>query len=296
VEETQTSSTSHKMTWLVLGAKGQLGQELIHLLKIKQIEATGTDRNEIDFAKPNEIAEKLTKLNPSHIVNCGAYTQVDKAEEEPELANLINAQAVGVIAKFASERKIPFVHISTDYVFDGTSTIAYLEDDKINPQSVYGSSKALGEKEALENNPESYILRTAWVYGEYGNNFPKVIAKKLRNHESLNVVNDQVGAPTWTLDLASAIIEILEKKPIPGIYHVTNSESCSWFEFAQAIAKTLNVDEKLVKPTDSKSFVRPAVRPKYSVLSNSKWENAGLTPLRTWNEAWDKAATTVLSN
>ena len=284
------------MTWLVLGAKGQLGQELIHLLKIKNVEATGTDRNEIDFAKPNEIAEKLAKLNPSHIVNCGAYTQVDKAEEEPELANLINAQAVGVIAKFASERKIPFVHISTDYVFDGTSTIAYLEDDKINPQSVYGSSKALGEKEALENNPDSYILRTAWVYGEYGSNFPKVIAKKLRNNESLNVVNDQIGAPTWTFDLAAAIIEILEKRPKPGIYHITNSESCSWFEFAQEIAKTLNVDENLVKPTDSKSFVRPAVRPKFSVLSNTKWEKAGLTPLRSWKEVWNKAATTVLSN
>ena len=284
------------MTWLVLGAKGQLGQELIHLLKIKQIEATGTDRNEIDFAKPNEIAEKLTKLNPSHIVNCGAYTQVDKAEDEPELANLINAQAVGVIAKFASERKIPFVHISTDYVFDGTSTIAYLEDDKVNPQSVYGSSKALGEKEALENNPNSYILRTAWVYGEYGSNFPKVIAKKLRNNEELNVVNDQIGSPTWTFDLASAIIEILEKRPKPGIYHITNSESCSWFEFAQEIAKTLNVDENLVKPTDPKSFVRPAVRPKFSVLLNTKWEKAGLTPLRSWKAAWDKAAPTVLSN
>ena len=284
------------MTWLVLGAKGQLGQELIHLLKIKNIGAIGTDRNEIDFTKPNEIAEKLAKLNPSHIVNCGAYTQVDKAEDEPELANLINAQAVGVIAKFASERKIPFVHISTDYVFDGTSTIAYLEDDRVNPQSVYGSSKALGEKEALENNPDSYILRTAWVYGEYGSNFPKVIAKKLRNNESLNVVIDQVGAPTWTFDLASAIIEILEKRPKPGIYHITNSESCSWFEFAQEIAKTLNVDGKLVKPTDSKSFVRPAVRPKFSVLSNTKWENAGLTPLRSWKEAWDKAATTVLAN
>ena len=284
------------MTWLVLGAKGQLGQELIHLLKIKNIEATGTDRNEIDFVKPNEIAGKLAKLNPSHIVNCGAYTQVDKAEEEPELANLINAQAVGVIAKFASERKIPFVHISTDYVFDGTSTIAYLENDKVNPQSIYGSSKALGEKEALDNNPESYILRTAWVYGEYGSNFPKVIAKKLRNNESLNVVKDQIGAPTWTFDLASAIIEILEKRPKPGIYHITNSESCSWFEFAQEIEKTLNVDENLVKPTDSKSFVRPAVRPKFSVLSNTKWENAGLTPLRSWKEAWDKAATTVLAN
>jgi dTDP-4-dehydrorhamnose reductase len=284
------------MTWLVLGAKGQLGQELIHLLKIKNIGAIGTDRNEIDFTKPNEIAEKLAKLNPSHIVNCGAYTQVDKAEDEPELANLINAQAVGVIAKFASERKIPFVHISTDYVFDGTSTIAYLEDDKINPQSVYGSSKALGEKEASGNNPDSYILRTAWVYGEYGSNFPKVIAKKLRNNESLNVVNDQIGAPTWTFDLASAIIEILEKKPKPGIYHITNSESCSWFEFAQEIAKTLNIEENLVNSTDSKSFVRPAVRPKFSVLSNTKWENAGLTPLRSWKEAWNKAATTVLSN
>ena len=284
------------MTWLVLGANGQLGQELTHLLKSKNIEAIGTDRDEIDFAKPNEIAEKLAKLNPSHIVNCGAYTQVDKAEEEPELANLINAQAVGVIAKFASERKIPFVHISTDYVFDGTSTIAYLEDDKINPQSVYGSSKALGEKEASGNNPDSYILRTAWVYGEYGSNFPKVIAKKLRNNESLNVVIDQVGAPTWTFDLASAIIEILEKRPKPGIYHITNSESCSWFEFAQEIAKTLNIEENLVNSTDSKSFVRPAVRPKFSVLSNTKWENAGLTPLRSWKEAWNKAATTVLSN
>ena len=219
---------------------------------------------------------------------------MDKAEEEPELANLINAKAVGVIAEFASERKIPFAHISTDYVFDGTSTIAYLEDDKINPQSVYGSSKALGEREALENNPNSYILRTAWVYGEYGSNFPKVIAKKLRNNESLNVVIDQVGAPTWTFDLASAIIEILEKRPKPGIYHITNSESCSWFEFAQEIAKTLNVDGKLVKPTDSKSFVRPAVRPKFSVLSNRKWKNAGLTPLRSWKDAWQEAAKSVL--
>jgi dTDP-4-dehydrorhamnose reductase len=284
------------MTWLVLGANGQLGQELFKLLKSKKIEVIGTDRNEIDFAKPNEIFGKLDKLNPFYIVNCGAYTQVDKAEEEPELANLINAQAVGVIAKFASERKIPFVHISTDYVFDGTSNTPYLEDNKLNPKSIYGSSKALGEKEALKNNPETYILRTAWVYGEHGNNFPKVIAKKLRNNESLNVVNDQIGSPTWTFDLASAIIEILEKKPDPGIYHVTNSESCSWFEFAQAIAKTINVDGKLVKPTDSKSFVRPAVRPKYSVLSNSKWQNAGLTPLRSWKQAWAKAAPTVLSN
>ena len=284
------------MTWLVLGANGQLGQELINLLKTRNIEAIGTDQKEIDFAKPNEISEKLKKLNPSHIVNCGAYTQVDKAEQEPELANLINAQAVGEIAKFASEGQIPFVHISTDYVFDGTATSPYLENEKVNPKSVYGSSKALGEKETVENNSSAYILRTAWVYGEYGNNFPKVIAKKLKNNEELNVVNDQIGSPTWTFDLASAIVEVLEKKPEPGIYHVTNSESCSWFEFAQEIARSINADVNLVKPTDSKSFVRPAVRPKYSVLSNIKWKNAGLTPLRSWKAAWDKAAPTVLSN
>ena len=284
------------MTWLALGANGQLGQELINLLKSKNIKAIGTDQKEIDFAKPNEIAEKLKKLNPSHIVNCGAYTQVDKAEEEPELANLINAQAVGVIAKFAAEEKIPFVHISTDYVFDGTATSPYLESEKVNPKSVYGSSKALGEEETVENNTSAYILRTAWVYGEYGNNFPKVIAKKLKNNEQLNVVNDQIGSPTWTFDLASAIVEVLEKKPEPGIYHVTNSESCSWFEFAQEIAKSINVDINLVKPTDSKSFVRPAVRPKYSVLSNKKWQSVGLTPLRSWKDAWTKAAPTVLGN
>ena len=284
------------MTWLVLGANGQLGQELINLLKTKNIESIGTDRNEIDFTKPNEITEKIDKLNPSHIVNCGAYTQVDKAEEEIELANLINAQAVGVIAKYAHEKQLPFVHISTDYVFDGTATNPYQEDHEVNPQSVYGKSKAQGEKEAVEKNPLAYILRTAWVYGAYGNNFPKTIAKKLMNKESVNIVNDQIGAPTWTLDLALAIVEILEKKSKPGIYHVTNSESCSWFEFAREIAKTLNLDENLIKPTDSKSFVRPAARPKFSVLSNKKWQSAGLTPLRSWKDAWEKAAPTVLVN
>jgi dTDP-4-dehydrorhamnose reductase len=284
------------MTWLVLGVNGQLGQELINLLKTKNIEAIGTDRNEIDFAKPNEIAEKIDKLKPSQIVNCGAYTQVDKAEEEIELANLINAQAVGVIAKYAHEKQLPFVHISTDYVFDGTATNPYQEDHEVNPQSVYGKSKAQGEKEAFGKNPLAYILRTAWVYGAYGNNFPKTIAKKLMNKESVNIVNDQIGAPTWTLDLALAIVEILEKKSKPGIYHVTNSESCSWFEFAREIAKTLNLDENLVKPTDSKSFVRPAVRPNFSVLSNKKWQSAGLTPLRSWKDAWEKAAPTVLVN
>ncbi len=284
------------MTWLVLGENGQVGQELINLLKTINIEVIGTTKKEIDFTKPNEIRAKLEEINPTNIVNCAGYTQVDKAEVEPELANLINAKAVGVLAKFAAERKIPFVHISTDYVFDGLSSTPYSENENTKPMSAYGLSKALGEKEAIENNSSAYILRTAWVYGEFGDNFPKAIAKKLKNYEQINVVNDQRGSPTWSFDLASAIVEILEKKPETGIYHVTNSENCSWFEFAQEIAKSINADVNLVKPTDSKSFVRPAFRPKYSVLSNNKWKNAGLTPLRSWKAAWDKAAPTVLSN
>jgi len=278
------------MTWLVLGANGQLGQELIHLLKSKNIYAIGTDRNEIDFAKPNEIAGKLAKLNPSHIVNCGAYTQVDKAEEEAELANLINAQAPGVIAKFASERKIPFVHISTDYVFDGSNTTPYLEGDNVNPLSIYGLSKASGEKEVLVNNPSAYILRTAWVYGQYGNNFPKTIIKKLRAKDDLNIVCDQKGSPTWTFDLAGAIIEIIEKSPTGGIYHVTNNGSCTWFEFAQKIAETLDLDSKLISSINSQSLVRAAQRPSYSILSNNKWQSVGLTPLKNWDEAWKLAS------
>jgi dTDP-4-dehydrorhamnose reductase len=274
------------MTWLVFGANGQLGQELINLLKTRNIEAIGTYRNEIDFTKPSEIVKKLAKLNPSHIVNCAAYTQVDKAEEEPELANLINAEAVGVIAKFAAERKIPFVPISTDYVFDGSSSRPYLENDKVNPKSIYGSSKARGEKEAAVNNPGAYILRTSWVYGEFGNNFPKVIAKKLRQNEQLNVVNDQIGSPTWTFDLASAIVELVERRPEPGIYHVTSSQSCSWFQFAQEIAKTLKFDLNLIKPINSNLLARAAQRPKYSILSNDKWKQAGLTPLRNWDDSW----------
>jgi dTDP-4-dehydrorhamnose reductase len=282
------------MTWLVLGAKGQLGSELIYLLRSLNIEAIGTDRSEIDFEKPDEIFAKLNEINPTHIVNCGAYTQVDKAEEEKDLANVINADSPGIIAKFALERYLPFVHISTDYVFDGTSVVPYKEEDPVNPQSIYGKSKWLGEKEVLTRNPTAYILRTAWVYGAHGHNFPKVIAKKLRNNETLNVVNDQTGSPTWTFDLAKAIVEVMDKRPKAGIYHVTNDDSCSWFEFAQTIAKSLDVDPNLVKPTDSKSFVRLAVRPKFSVLSNKKWKNAGLTPLRSWKDAWQEAAKSVL--
>ncbi|MFM8212864.1 MAG: dTDP-4-dehydrorhamnose reductase [Actinomycetes bacterium] len=282
------------MTWVILGANGQLGKELYYLLKSSNIEVLGLTKDEIDLANPETTIEKLSKYPAKYLINCAAYTQVDKAEEEIELANKINGLAVGQIAKYALENYIPFVHISTDYVFDGTSKIPYKETDQTNPQSVYGKSKLLGETETLLRNPKAYILRTAWVYGAHGRNFPKIIADKLRSGESLQVVNDQVGSPTWTFDLANAIIEILEKKPDPGIYHVTNAEFCSWFEFAQEIAKTLKIDENKIIPTTSDKYVRPATRPSYSVLSNEKWVKAGLKPLPSWKNSWQNAAASVL--
>ena len=282
------------MTWVILGANGQLGKELYYLLKSSNIEVIGLTKNEIDLANPESIIEKLSKYPAEYLVNCAAYTQVDKAEEEIDLANKVNGLAVGQIAKYALENYIPFVHISTDYVFDGSSKNPYKETDQTNPQSVYGKSKLLGETETLLRNPKAYILRTAWVYGAHGRNFPKIIADKLRSGESLQVVNDQIGSPTWTFDLANAIIEILEKKPDSGIYHVTNSEFCSWFEFAKEIAESLKIDENKITPTSSDKYIRPAKRPSYSVLSNEKWIKAGLKPLPTWKNSWQNAAASVL--
>ena len=282
------------MTWVILGANGQLGKELYYLLKSSNNEVLGLTKNEIDLANPESIIEKLSKYPAKYLVNCAAYTQVDKAEEEIDLANKVNGLAVGQIAKYALENYIPFVHISTDYVFDGSSKTPYKETDQTNPQSAYGKSKLLGEKETLLRNPKAYILRTAWVYGAHGRNFPKIIADKLRNGESLQVVNDQIGSPTWTFDLANAIIEILEKKPDSGVYHVTNTEFCSWFEFAKEIAKSLKIDENKITSTTSDKYIRPAKRPSYSVLSNEKWVKAGLKPLPTWKNSWQNASASVL--
>jgi dTDP-4-dehydrorhamnose reductase len=282
------------MTWVILGANGQLGKELYFLLKSSNIDVLGLTKEEIDLSKPETIEEKLSKYSAKYLVNCAAYTQVDKAEEEIDLANKINGQSVGKIAKYALENYIPFVHISTDYVFEGNSKNPYVETDKPNPQSVYGKSKLIGETELLYRNPKAYILRTAWVYGAHGKNFPKIIADKLRSGENLQVVDDQIGSPTWTYDLANSIIEVLEKKPDPGIYHVTNTDHCSWFEFAKEIAKSLKIGENKITATTSDKFIRPAKRPSYSVLSNEKWIKAGMTPLPNWKDSWHKAAPTVL--
>lgn len=284
------------MKILVLGKNGQVGSDLTHLLEDRKIEHVGLDRNNLDLAKIDLIKNSLNSYEFDVLVNCAAYTKVDLAETEVELATKINALAVGEMAKVCKEKSAKFVHISTDYVFAGDKSTPYLETDKTDPQSVYGMSKLQGEELALNLNDKTWVLRTAWVYGESGSNFPKTIAGLLKQGKELDVVDDQIGAPTWSSSIAEAILNLIETSPDYGIFNCTNQGETSWFEFAQEIAKTLNLEVNKIKPAKSSNMNRPATRPNYSVLSNSKWVAAGLNPLPNWSEAWQKAQSLVLKN
>jgi dTDP-4-dehydrorhamnose reductase len=282
------------MTILVLGSSGQVGTDLVKLLIENKIKHIALARSEIDLANSETIFNSLKNYEFDLLINCAAYTQVDQAESEVELASKINAIAVGEIAKACKAKGANLVHLSTDYVFAGESTSPYLESDPTDPQSVYGASKLQGEEFAIALNEKTWILRTAWVYGAVGSNFAKTIAKLLQSAKELEVVDDQIGAPTWSKHIAEAILDLTTKKPEFGIYNCTNSGETSWFEFAQVIATTLNIDVSQVKPVKSDLLSRPAKRPSYSVLSNRKWIEAGLNPLPNWKAAWQAASETVL--
>jgi dTDP-4-dehydrorhamnose reductase len=282
------------MTILVLGSSGQVGTDLVKLLIENKIKHIALARSEIDLANSETIFYSLKNYEFDLLINCAAYTQVDQAESEVELASKINAIAVGEIAKACKAKGANLVHLSTDYVFAGESTSPYLESDPTDPQSVYGASKLQGEEFAIALNEKTWILRTAWVYGAVGSNFAKTIAKLLQSAKELEVVDDQIGAPTWSKHIAEAILDLTTKKPEFGIYNCTNAGETSWFEFAQVIATTLNIDVSQVKPVKSDLLSRPAKRPSYSVLSNRKWIEAGLNPLPNWKAAWQAASETVL--
>jgi dTDP-4-dehydrorhamnose reductase len=295
VEEAQERCPiNQKMKLLVLGKTGQVGSDLIELVKEQNIDFVALDRNELDLTQTDSIKQKILDYEFDYLINCAAYTQVDLAESEVELASKINALAVAEMAAACKEKNSTLVHISTDYVFAGDGAQPYKESDKPDPQSVYGSSKLQGEQFALAINPKTWILRTAWVYGEAGSNFPKTIAKHLLAGKELEVVDDQIGAPTWSKNIAEAILNLIQTEPEYGIFNCTNSGETSWFEFAQEIAKSLNIDQAKVRPSKSSSLNRPAKRPNYSVLSSEKWIKAGLNPLPNWLTSWQTATSKVL--
>lgn len=256
---------------LVTGANGQLGSELsVSSSKYPQYNWIFADRNKITLDNLELLQIQLNEIEPDIIFNCGAYTAVDKAEREKELAFTINHLAVELIAKYASDNNVKLIHVSTDYVFDGSSSVALNEEAETNPINVYGESKRAGEIACLKENQNAIIMRTSWVYSKFGNNFVKTMQRLMQEKESINVVNDQIGSPTYAADLAQAIIDILEyPKWIPGIYNYSNEGEISWYEFALTI-KELGGYACNVGGIPSVSYPTPAKRPEFSLLDKKK--------------------------
>ena len=256
---------------LVTGANGQLGSELKVLApNYPQFDFIFTDIEDFPLDKTEVIISNFKNIQPDAVINCAAYTAVDKAEQEVEVADAINHLAIATLASLCKESGTKLLHISTDYVFDGTSAIAYKEDDQPNPKSVYGVTKLAGELACLKNCPESIIIRTAWVYSEFGNNFVKTMLRLMSERESLGVVNDQVGSPTYAADLAQVILTILDsQKWEAGMYHYSNAGEISWYDFAQDI-KEIGQKTCEIKGIPASSYPTPAARPAYSLLDKSK--------------------------
>lgn len=271
---------------LVIGSKGQLGNEFQELAKEYPFFLyIFYDVAQMDIANKELVEEEMEELKPDYLINCAAYTAVDKAETDSELAYAINGDAVGNLALACAANNVKFIHISTDYVFDGEATEPYKEDTQVNPSSVYGLSKLKGEQEALHNNKDAIIIRTAWVYSVYGNNFVKTMLRLMKTKPEINVVADQFGSPTYAHDLAAAIMLIISSaKWIPGIYHFTNDGNISWFDFASEI-KRLSRFPCTINPITTEQYPTPAKRPKYSVLDKAKIQQTFAVKLKDWKES-----------
>ena len=257
------------MKILITGAKGMLAKAVINQFKDNN-ELILTDVSELDITDEKSTNEFITKVKPKYIINCAAYTAVDKAEEDVELAEKVNSIGPKNLAVAARKNEATLIHISTDYVFNGELDISksYIENDEIAPVTVYGKTKAEGEKNIIENCDKYYILRTAWLYGD-GNNFVRTMIKLGKEKNEVNVVNDQHGSATYTVDLASIINQVIEKKLPYGIYHSTNLGFTTWYDFTKKIYEIANINCK-VNPVTSEEFIRPAKRPKNSKMSKEK--------------------------
>lgn len=271
---------------LVTGSNGQLGKELRKIASsFPQFNFIFLGREDLPIHHFEMVRTYFKTYQPQYLINCAAYTAVDRAEQEKDMAFQVNGEAVGVLAAICNEYHTKFIHISTDYVFDGTATIPYKEDSLTNPQSVYGASKLEGEKQALQFNPDSLIIRTSWVYSEYGKNFVKTMVKLLSEKEEINVVDDQVGSPTYAADLSSVILHIISSQYWqPGIYHYSNQGIISWYDFAMAI-KQIKGSKCIVNPIPSSQYPTPAKRPAYSVLDTAKIQSTFGIELKNWEES-----------
>lgn len=256
---------------IVTGANGQLGMELQQLASSYPFfEFVFATRQELPLDNPEMIDSYITRQQPHYFINCAAYTAVDKAESEKELAYKINAEAPGIIAKACKQNNVQLMHISTDYVFNGIGKTPYKEDDATDPVNLYGDSKLEGEKTVINSDPGAIIIRTAWVYSEFGKNFVKTMLRLMAEKDQISVVSDQSGTPTYAADLAEAILDIISSQQWEaGVYHFSNEGIITWYDFAVAI-KELSGSSCKVNPISSSQYPTPAKRPVYSVLDKTK--------------------------
>ncbi len=279
---------------LLIGADGQLGSEL---MKIKDSLSgynweTTTIKN-LDVCDKEKVKEKINSKPFDYIINCTAYTAVDKAESDIDTARAVNATALEYIGTYSSVNNIKVIHVSTDYVFDGTAHIPYTEDTATKPNGAYGLTKLEGENALMKSNSNSIILRTSWLYSEFGNNFVKTMIKLGKERDELGVIYDQIGSPTYAADLAQAIMNIIKvcendnSKFIPGIYHYSNEGVASWYDFTLAIHEICNISCN-VKPIETKDYPTPAPRPNYSVLNKGKVKNTFGLEIPHWRESLKK--------
>ncbi|HEY8654177.1 MAG TPA: dTDP-4-dehydrorhamnose reductase [Dermatophilaceae bacterium] len=271
--------------WLVVGCDGMLGQDLVAALGEPPgaHEVTAVDRDVLDITDPDACVAHVA--GHDIVVNVAAWTAVDEAETHEAQAFSVNAVGPANLARACSAACARMVQVSTDYVFAGDATSPYAEHAPLAPRSAYGRTKAAGEWAVQGLCPQSWIVRTAWLYGAHGPNFVKTMARLAAEEDTVSVVDDQRGQPTWTVDLAAAIVRLVEADAPFGTYHGTSSGETTWFGFAQAIFSELGLDPARVLPTTSDAFVRPAPRPAYSVLGHHNWQIADLASIREWREA-----------
>jgi len=261
---------------LVTGSNGQLGSEIRRISGLfPDIVFAFTDVDELDITDPLKVASYLATFQPKFLINCAAYTAVDKAETDIEMATLLNATAVGILSEQSAEIGCKMIHVSTDYVFNGRGPRPYKEDDPVDPQSAYGKTKLEGEVLCQKFNPESLIIRTSWLYSAFGNNFVKTMIRLGNERDELGVIADQIGSPTNAADLAAAVLTIISsvengsKSFVPGIYHYSNEGVASWYDFTKAIFDIAGINCS-VKPIASEDYPSPVQRPAYSVMNKSK--------------------------
>lgn len=271
---------------LVTGAHGQVGMELNFLSSLLENHAfVFVSHSDLDIADETAVQAFLAKDKYGAIINCAAYTAVDKAESDKEQAFAINGAGAGILAKAGKLNGAKFIHFSTDFVFDGSSSVPYTEDEPTNPLSVYGASKLAGEEQVMAANPDAVIIRTSWVYSSFGNNFVKTILRLCKERESLNVIFDQVGTPTYARDLAAAVLHIIQLPTWqPGIYNYSNEGVASWYDFAIAIRDLAGLKTKIL-PIETSQYPTPAVRPKYSVLNKKKIKETFGLQIPYWRES-----------